>query len=108
MFDNQDYRPLADRMRPRCLEDFSGQRHLLEPGKPLKEAIEHDRLHSMLFWGPPGTGKTTLAQLIAHNCGAEFITLSAVLSGVKDIRSAGGTGKTDTYRKKPSNSLVCR
>ncbi len=89
----QDFRPLADRMRPRCLEDFSGQRHLLTSGKPLKEAITHDRLHSMLFWGPPGTGKTTLAQLIAHNCGAEFITLSAVLSGVKDIRSAVAQAK---------------
>ncbi|MEE9303160.1 MAG: replication-associated recombination protein A [Thiotrichaceae bacterium] len=86
-------------MRPRCLEDFSGQRHLLEPGKPLKEAIEHDRLHSMLFWGPPGTGKTTLAQLIAHNCGAEFITLSAVLSGVKDIRSAVAQAKQTRIEK---------
>ncbi|MEE9351380.1 MAG: replication-associated recombination protein A [Thiotrichaceae bacterium] len=86
-------------MRPRCLEDFSGQRHLLESGKPLREAIEHDRLHSMVFWGPPGTGKTTLAQLIAHNCGAEFISLSAVLSGVKDIRSAVAQAKQTRLEK---------
>lgn len=85
---NNDYRPLADRMRPRCLADYAGQRHLLTKNKPLRKAIESDHLHSILFWGPPGTGKTTLAQLIAHQSGAEFINLSAVLSGVKDIREA--------------------
>ncbi|MCK5726856.1 MAG: replication-associated recombination protein A [Thiotrichaceae bacterium] len=85
---NNDYRPLADRMRPRCLADYAGQQHLLAKNKPLRKAIETDRLHSMLFWGPPGTGKTTLAKLISHQSGAEFINLSAVLSGVKDIRIA--------------------
>lgn len=81
-------RPLADRMRPRTLDEFCGQIHLLAPGKPLRRAIEEDRLHSMVFWGPPGSGKTTLARMIAHYCGAQFLTLSAVLSGVKDIRAA--------------------
>jgi len=85
---NNDYRPLADRMRPCCLADYAGQQHLLADHKPLRQAIDSDHLHSMLFWGPPGTGKTTLAQLIAHQSGAEFINLSAVLSGVKDIRAA--------------------
>ncbi|SEL08311.1 replication-associated recombination protein A [Ectothiorhodospira marina] len=81
-------RPLADRMRPTHLDEYAGQQHLLAPGKPLRHAIEEDHLHSMVFWGPPGTGKTTLARLIAHYCGARFITLSAVLCGVKDIRAA--------------------
>jgi len=83
-----DNRPLAERMRPQTLDDFVGQAHILGKDKQLRAAIEQDRLHSMLFWGPPGTGKTTLARLIAHYSGAEFITISAVLSGVKDIRNA--------------------
>jgi len=80
--------PLADRMRPRTLEEVCGQSHLLAPGKPLRRAIEADRPHSMVFWGPPGTGKTTLARLLAAYSGANFRKLSAVLSGVKDIREA--------------------
>ncbi len=83
-----DIQPLAERMRPKTLEEYVGQQHILGEGKQLRAAIEQDRLHSMLFWGPPGTGKTTLARLIAHYSGAEFITMSAVLSGVKDIRAA--------------------
>ena len=83
-----DTRPLAERMRPITLEEYVGQSHILGEGKQLRAAIEQDRLHSMLFWGPPGTGKTTLARLIAKYSGAEFITMSAVLSGVKDIREA--------------------
>ena len=81
-------RPLAERMRPRCLDEYVGQTHLLQTGKPLYEAIQGGRLHSMILWGPPGTGKTTLARVIAHHADAEFTALSAVLSGVKDIRAA--------------------
>lgn len=81
-------RPLADRMRPRNLDQFLGQAHIVGEGKPLRMAIESDRLHSLIFWGPPGTGKTTLATLIANQSGAQFLSLSAVLSGVKDIRAA--------------------
>ncbi len=90
LFENSQkpHQPLADRMRPQSLDEISGQSHLLAEGKPLRRAIEEDKLHSMVFWGPPGTGKTTLARLIAHYCGAQFLSLSAVLSGVKDIRQA--------------------
>jgi putative ATPase len=80
--------PLADRMRPRTLDEFVGQEHLLGEGKPLRRLIEAGTVHSMMFWGPPGTGKTTLARLIARHARAQFLTLSAVLAGVKDIRAA--------------------
>lgn len=82
------FTPLAERMRPQTLETYVGQSHLLAKGKPLRRALEEGYLHSMLFWGPPGTGKTTLARLIAHYWQAEFLTLSAVLAGVKEIRAA--------------------
>jgi putative ATPase len=80
-------------MRPRELADYVGQQHILKPGKPLYEAIASGRLHSMIFWGPPGTGKTTLARLIAQHSDAEFMPISAVLSGVKEIRAAVAEAK---------------
>ena len=79
-------RPLADRMRPRILDEFVGQEHLIAPGKPLRAQIERDDLGSLIFWGPPGTGKTTLAKIIAPITRAEFIEFSAVLSGIKEIK----------------------
>jgi putative ATPase len=81
------YRPLADRVRPRSLGEFVGQQHLLGPGAPLRRALESGHPHSMILWGPPGTGKTTLARLIASGADAEFVVLSAVLAGIKDIRA---------------------
>src|SRR5919204_4669266 len=80
-------RPLADRMRPRTLDEFVGQEHLIGPGKPLQAQIERDDLGSLIFWGPPGTGKTTLAKIIASITRAEFIEFSAVLSGIKEIKA---------------------
>lgn len=79
-------RPLADRMRPRTLDEFVGQEHMLAPGKPLRLQIERDDPGSIIFWGPPGSGKTTLAQIIAHVTKADFIEFSAVLSGIKEIK----------------------
>ncbi len=81
-------RPLADRMRPRSVDEVVGQAHLLGPGKPLRRALEGGQLHSLILWGPPGTGKTTLARLIARRADADFLALSAVLAGVKDVRAA--------------------
>ena len=89
LFDSRkEFRPLADRMRPHSLEEFVGQQHLLSEGVPLRQAIEDGKLHSMVFWGPPGTGKTTLAKLISRYAKARFVSLSAVLAGVKEIREA--------------------
>ena len=85
--------PLAERLRPAVLDDVIGQEHLLAQGKPLRVAFESGQPHSMILWGPPGVGKTTLARLMAEGFNAEFIALSAVLSGVKDIREAVEIGR---------------
>jgi putative ATPase len=90
-----DARPLADRMRPQVLDEYVGQEHLFGPGKPLRRMLEGGHLHSMILWGPPGTGKTTLARLVAHTCDADFVALSAVMAGVKDIRAAAEQARTN-------------
>lgn len=89
------YRPLAARMRPKCLDSFIGQQHLLGKGKPIREAIGRQTLHSMVLWGPPGVGKTSLAKMLAHLSEAKFQSLSAVLAGVKDIRAAIAQAQQD-------------
>ncbi len=92
--------PLADFLRPQSLNDYFGQAHILGKDQPLREELESGRVHSMILWGPPGTGKTTLANIISNTCQAEFIPLSAVLSGVKDIRTAIEQAKENlTYQK---------
>src|SRR5947208_7113878 len=80
--------PLAERLRPKAIDEVIGQRHLLDPGKPLAVAFASKKPHSMILWGPPGVGKTTLARLMADAFNADFIAISAVLAGVKDIRDA--------------------
>ncbi|MCG3863072.1 replication-associated recombination protein A [Photobacterium sp. Ph5] len=85
---SSDFRPLAARMRPRTVEEYIGQQHILGQGKPLRRALEGGQLHSMILWGPPGTGKTTLAEVAAHYANAEVERVSAVTSGIKDIRAA--------------------
>lgn len=87
------HQPLAARMRPTSLDDYVGQAHLVGSGKPLRRAVEQQQLHSMILWGPPGTGKTTLALILAQSVDAAFITLSAVLAGVKEIREAVAQAK---------------
>lgn len=101
MFDNtsqntgleEHYRPLADRMRPETIDEFVGQSHLLNHSSPLRKAINSGKPHSMVLWGPPGTGKTTIAHLIAKHCQVPFLSVSAVLSGIKEIRAAIETAK---------------
>jgi putative ATPase len=93
-----DFRPLAARMRPERFEHYIGQEHILAPGKPLRRAIEAGQCHSMILWGPPGTGKTTLAELMAHYCQAEVERVSAVTSGVKEIRAAIEKARDNKFR----------
>jgi putative ATPase len=92
--------PLADRVRPRSLDEIVGQEHLLGPGRVLRTAIESGELHSMILWGPPGSGKTTLASLMAQVAGARFVAFSAVLSGVKEIRQVVAEAETERARRR--------
>lgn len=90
--------PLAARLRPTNLDDYVGQLHILGPGKPLRSLLDKGLLHSMVLWGPPGTGKTTLARLLSHHINARFVALSAVLSGVRDIRAAVADAQMERQR----------
>ncbi len=104
--ENRQWQPLADRMRPQTLDEISGQQHLLGKDRPLRLAMESGKLHSLILWGPPGTGKTTLARMIAHYSEAEFLSLSAVLSGVKDIRQAVTQAQQLQQQGRPSILFV--
>ena len=104
LFDRGDSQPLAARLRPRTLEEFVGQRHLLGPGKVLSRLIESDHLSSMIFWGPPGVGKTTLARIIARSTKATFIDFSAVTSGIREIRAV--MQKAEENRRFGERTLV--
>jgi putative ATPase len=97
--------PLADRMRPRSVDDVVGQEHLLGAGRVLRVAMERGELHSMILWGPPGSGKTTLASLMAHVAGARFVAFSAVLSGVKEIRQVVAEAEAERARRRPRTIL---
>lgn len=97
--DKVDFAPLAARMRPKEIAEYFGQQHIVGPGKPLRKAIESGQCHSMILWGPPGTGKTTLAELIASHCDAHIERISAVTSGVKEIRSAIEVAKQQAAMK---------
>ena len=104
LFNHQQFIPLASRMRPVFIEEFVGQKHLLEPGKALRIAIENNYIHSLVFWGPPGVGKTTLAKIIASQSNCHFIELSAVMAGVKEIRAA--VAEAAEYQKRNVNTVV--
>src|SRR5215471_5646518 len=97
-------RPLADRMRPRTLNDLVGQAKLVGAGRALRKMIEEDRLQSIIFWGPPGTGKTTLAQIVAERTSARFVSFSAVSAGIKEVRAV--MSEADEYRRRLGQRTV--
>ena len=97
-------RPLADRLRPRTLDEFVGQEKIVGPGRALRKMIEEDRLQSLIFWGPPGTGKTTIASLIAERTSARFIPFSAVSSGIKEVRQV--MAEASDYRRESGRRTV--
>lgn len=100
-----DFQPLAARMRPESVDQYVGQQHLLAPGKPLRKALEQGQIHSMILWGPPGTGKTTLAELFAKSCDADIQRISAVTSGVKEIRQAIDQAKQTALQRQKRTIL---
>ena len=104
LFENENNQPLASRMRPRDLDEFAGQQHLIGEGKILRKFIEEDKISSMIFWGPPGVGKTTLASIIANRTNSAFITFSAVTSGIKEIKTV--MTQAETARKMGQKTIV--
>ena len=106
MINSSPLTPLAARLRPQCIDDFFGQTHLLGPGKALRNAILQGQLHSMILWGPPGTGKTTLAKLMAHHAQSRFESLSALFVGVKEIRHIAKRTQLALDAESPQNTLV--
>ena len=104
LFENESNQPLASRMRPRDLDEFAGQQHLIGEGKILRRFIEEDKISSMIFWGPPGVGKTTLASIIANRTNSTFINFSAVTSGIKEIKTV--MTQAETARKMGQKTIV--
>jgi len=100
LFGRSNTPPLAERMRPRTLDEFCGQQHLLGPGKALRVMIETDRIPSLIFWGPPGCGKTTLAHIVAHATGSRFVFFSAIMAGIREIREIFKEAEEEAFKGK--------